>query len=937
MSAVQHDSAQLIVVSAIIDGHHCDDVLVDAGASSNFVREDWARWVALPRRRMREPLKVTLADGKEAARLTHAVQVASLEMQGSSAPCTLTVMGQLSHQVIVGLPWLRKAGVTIDYEHMAWNGQPIQLGTTTTEPKTLLQSLTVGPEHQQTMDAILAQYPDAFSKELRRRTDADVAKAIKATVPLRDPSCRPSKDRERRRSPADTAQLKAATEEMLGMGLIRPSTSEWVSQAVMVKKYRDGVEQKEKRPCWDYRRVNDLIRGDAFPLPLPENMFDALQGSRIFSKLDLTKGFWQIPLDEPSKPVLAMSTPLGLMEPNFMPFGMKNAPAIFQREMQRVFQVRIGNALLVFIDDLLIYTKTAEEHEEVVRWVLQRLSEEGYYANPEKCEFFMREVSFLGHIINEHGIHVQQHKVKSVADWPTPKSKKDVRAFLGLTGYYRKFVQGYGQVAIPLTNLTAEKVPFTWGMDEQQAFDQLKALLTSAPVLAHPDPAKQYIINTDASGYAVAGVLSQEQADGKVRPVAYYSRKMKDAEKRYDARNKELLAIVEAVSHWRCYVDGSPHATRILTDHKGLQWLNTAPELNDRQSRWVEKLSDIEYEVHYVPGPRNAAADALSRRADYEDDDASPAAAAAAGPGSSATPLQQTPRLKITVAAVQGAVTEEKPLWESRVEALTFRDELRKAAAADPWYSAKLQETAPRDGLLRSDGLLWTADGRFYVPDDREVQSKMLFEVHDAPTGGHMGQRKTLHKLQSTCYWEGMKKDIEDYVRGCQVCAAVKPSQRVPAGLLQPMPIPPSTVGGDRAGLQGTASAVALLQLRPGGDLQVHQAVPLHRDDDERDVREGGAAAHRPRLQAARAADGHHQRQGPALHGRAVEGGVQGVGDEDRDVVLVPPADRRPDGAADAGADGGAAGIRRQKAGRLGGPFVNAGGVLQQQQTRKHR
>jgi hypothetical protein len=212
----------------------------------------------------------------------------------------------------------------------------------------------------------------------------------KATVPLRDPKCRPVKDRERRRSPADTAALRAATEEMLAKGLIRPSTSEWVSQAVMVKKYRDGVELKEKRPCWDYRRVNDLIKGDAFPLPLPENMFDALQGSRVFSKLDLTKGFWQIPLDEPSKSILAMSTPLGLMEPNYMPFGMKNAPAIFQREMQRVFFIQLGNAVLVFIDDILIFTKTVEEHEEVVRWVLKRLCEEGYYAIPDKCEFFMK-------------------------------------------------------------------------------------------------------------------------------------------------------------------------------------------------------------------------------------------------------------------------------------------------------------------------------------------------------------------------------------------------------------------------------------------------------------------------------------------------------------------------------------------------------------------
>ena len=213
---------------------------------------------------------------------------------------------------------------------------------------------------------------------------------------------------------------------------MRPSKSEWVSQPVMVKKVRDGVVLDEKRPCWDYRFVNECIKGDAFPLPLPENMFDSLQGSRIFSKLDLTKGFWQIPLEEAAKAILAMSTPLGLMEPNSMPFGMKNAPSVFQREMQRVLGDKVGKGVWVFIDDILIYTKTVEEHEELVRWVLKRLCDEGYYANPEKCDFFQKEVSFLGHVINENGLSVQQHKVKAVSEWPQPKTKEGSEGLLGI-------------------------------------------------------------------------------------------------------------------------------------------------------------------------------------------------------------------------------------------------------------------------------------------------------------------------------------------------------------------------------------------------------------------------------------------------------------------------------------------------------------------------
>ena len=791
LNAVKHDTSQLMVVSAVIDGRRCKDVLIDPGASSNFVRHGWASGVGLPMRQLTSPLDVTLADGKVGARLTHAVQVNALLTQGSTAPCTLTVMGQLSHEVILGLPWLRKAGVTIDYEQMRWNGRPMYRVGAESDGSSELQAVAVAPEYEERMAALIAAYPTAFSKELRDRTSADMAKAIKCCIVLKDPQCRPVKCRERRRSPKDEAALRTAVEEMLAKGLVRPSKSEWVSQPVMVKKVRDGVVLDEKRPCWDYRFVNECIKGDAFPLPLPENMFDALQGSRLFSKLDLTKGFWQIPLEEASMAILAMSTPLGLMEPTHMPFGMKNAPSVFQREMQRVLGEKIGKGVFVFIDDILIYTKTVEEHEDMVRWVLKRLCDEGYYANPEKCDFFQREVSFLGHIINESGLSVQQHKVKAVSEWPQPKTRKEVKGFLGLTGYYRKFINKYSEVALPLTELTRNDVKYVWGDAQQRAFDELKSRLLTAPVLAHPDPSRQFILNTDASGFAIAAVLSQQQQDGSMRPVAYYSKKMNSAQKNYGVTDKELLAIVEAVRHWRCYLEGNPFPTKVLTDHQGLKWLNSKAELSGRQARWVESLSDLEYEVSYIPGPQNAVADALSRRADMEED------VVKSGQGRS-TPDPTSynegegpaSRLKLHLTAMKGIPTKDKPLWESKAEALTFRAELKKAAEVDPWYRAKMQQTSPDDGLLRGDGLLWTIDGRFYVPDDREVQRKLLFEAHDAPTGGHLGARKTLHKLQRACYWAGMSKDTEDYVKGCVVCAAVKPSQQVPAGLLQPLPIP---------------------------------------------------------------------------------------------------------------------------------------------------
>ena len=819
LNAVQHDTSQLLVMSGCIDGHRCHDILIDPGASSNFVRMDWVKRARVHAESLAVPLEVTLANGKVGARLTSAVQVRRLQVQDSEAPCTLTVMDRMSHEVILGLPWLRRAGVTLDFgERIHWNSRPLyRVGSRRDAGGVQLHAFGTTPEHEQRLQRLLADYPTAFSKELRQRSADDIAAAAyKCHVQLKDPSCRPVRCKERRRSPADEAALRAATEEMLAKGLIQRSTSEWVSQPVLVKKVRDGVVLSEKRPCWDYRFVNERIRGDAYPLPLPENMFDSLRGSKVFSKLDLTKGFWQIPMTPDSMALLAMSTPLGLMEPRFMPFGMKNAPSVFQRAMEQVLGDRIGRGVLVFVDDILVYTADVDEHEQLLRWVLQRLVETQYYANPDKCEFFQRQVSFLGHIISEQGVAVQAHKVKAVREWPAPTTKKQVKAFLGLTGYYRKFIPSYSQVALPLTELTKESVSFVWGPTQQRAFDALQDALTRADVLAHPDPSRQYLLHTDASGFAIAGVLSQVQADGTTRPVAYYSKKMSDAEKNYRVHDQELLAIFMAMEHWRCYLEGSPYPVKVLSDHRSLTWLNTKAELTGREARWLEKLADFDFTVQYVEGSKNAVADALSRRADLEEPvdgqvaahapdagaGAGAGAGADAGTGAAANDANDAgkvteqdattmrPRLKIQLEAMPTVTDRAVAASVSMARGLSFLDELKRAAAADPWYSAKLSEASPTDGLLRDDGLLVTFDGRFYVPADRNMQRKLLYEVHDAPTGGHLGQRKTLHKLQSMCYWPGMQRDVEDYVQGCVVCGAVKPSQQVPAGLLQPLPIP---------------------------------------------------------------------------------------------------------------------------------------------------
>jgi transposase InsO family protein/predicted aspartyl protease len=832
-----HDSHSLIVVGGRVEGRKCEDVLVDGGASSNFVLRAWAEQEGLRIRPLTVPIEVTLAN-RGSVFVKDAVRVQSMNCVGSEAPCVLLVLDSLSHNVVLGVPWLHAAKVTIDFGRERWNGLPVhtveqvdvsQPTTSSTLQQLQLCGMVIAPDYAGRMEAILLRVGSVFSTDLPKGGVAKTGRAVKCGVVLTDPRCRPAVDGERRRSQKDIDTLTEWTRDMLKVNLIRASTSSWRAQAVLVAKHRDGVQLDEKRPCLDYRRVNNLIQTDSFPLPLVEDLMDKLTGMKLFSKLDLTKGFWQIPMDEQSRHVLAFSTPLGLFEPRVMPFGMKNAPAVFQREMQRVLSERLMKGVIVFVDDILIYTKTADEHADMVEWVLTRLRDEGYIAHPDKCEFFQREVSFLGHVVNAEGIAVQQHKVQAVRDWPTPKDKKEVRGFLGLTGYYRRFIKEYGQLAMPLTDLLHETVKFKWGEKEQQALDALKERLTQAPVMAHPDHDRQFILHTDASGFAVSGVLSQKQDDGKVRPVAYLSKKMDKAEINYSTFDQELLAIVTCLDKWKVYITGTRHPVLVYTDHYALQWIRSSKELTGRQARWLERIGDADFVVHHIAGTLNGAADALSRRADHQPVEYRLTESQAQWleqSGIAGVKVQRVPKAHQSSPTLSrpveekdggedtGTVTRERKdtkvkvqvrllgmlarlnpspkvqlsLAQSRV-IIPLLDEMRAAAAKDEWYESKVKEERPTDGLVREDGLLREPHtGMVWVPAQDELRSRLVREAHEH--GGHHGVTKTLKRLNQSCWWEGMRAQVTDYVRGCEACARAKSSAQLPAGLLQPLPIP---------------------------------------------------------------------------------------------------------------------------------------------------
>ena len=826
-----------IVARGQVDGVRCVDMLIDTGASCCFVRRSWVERMKLTSTELSGPVTVTLADGRTTV-ATHEVRVACMRIHGSEAAGAMLIMNELSNDVIVGLSWQRAARLTITpgYPHDLLNGRPVhwQAYMNSSEAATpavaeekpvrlssvrlsavLLHqkaaaaasggteslsaaSLDVAATGNSQLRQMLQRHQRVFTDVLPVKTAEQIAQAKQFSIVLIGDSVRPVKQRERRMSPAEIEAATQWVKDEVAAGRMEPSTSEWAAQLVIVAKRNEKGEVSGWRICGDYRNLNAVTKADAEPLPLMQTVFDQLAGMQYFSKLDLLKGFNQIPVEKQSREPMAVSTPAGLYQPTVMPFGVKNAPGSFQREMRRVLQGRLHKGVFVFIDDIIVYSRTEAEHIELIDWVLSRLEAEGYYANPVKCQFLRDEVHFLGHVVNRAGVSMQQHKVEAVRSWPALQSVKDVRAFLGLAGFYRRFVAGFSRIAQPLTDLThiADHKWWSWGPTEQQAFDALKQAMTAAPVLAHPDSQRQWIVQTDASGLAVGGVLSQKQNDDSVRPVAYWSHKLNSAERNYSATERELMAIVKAAEHWRVYLHGSPHAVLLRSDHKPLVYLNGKAELGMRMSRWMEQLCDLTFEIGYVKGKDNAVADALSRRSDYGVAGGVPAepsmwkvkllSVTGGKPATSSWRVQgqwmDAPRT--VLAAVPSAA---QPV-ETQLHVESLLADMRAAAGSDEKYQLMLKGDDQHDGLQRRDGLVYSRSGAVYVPDDRRLRTRLLELAHDAV--GHFGRARTVERLSRHCVWTGMTSEVEDYCRSCAVCAVSKSTNAMPAGLLVPMPIP---------------------------------------------------------------------------------------------------------------------------------------------------
>lgn len=608
------------------------------------------------------------------------------------------------------------------------------------------------PEHAKLEAQIRAKYADILVDEIppglpkKRTLDGREIVFELDTAPDAKPFARAPY----RPTVKESEEITKQIQDLLARGWIRPSLSAWAAPVLFVpKKSTDGVTKW--RMCVDYRGLNKQTIRTAFPMPRVDELLERVDGA-IFSKLDLAQGYHQIRMKEEDVPKTAFVTPQGQFEFLVMTFGFAGAPSTFSFMMNSILKGL--SFVAVYLDDILIFSKTAEEHTRHVSQVMDRLVAEKLYCRPSKCEFYRTEVEYLGHVVYADGTRVEQSKVDAVQRWELPANASDLRSFLGLAGYYRNFCPLFSDVAAPLTALTG-KAPWVWTRACTAAFEKLKLLLCTAPTLIRPDLFKPFVVMTDASDYGIGAVLQQDQGKG-LQPICYMSHKLNSAERNYPVHERELLAIVVALRTWRHLLQDARFAVEVQTDHKALVYFHTQPGMSPRQVRWQNFLADYELKIEYLKGSENVVADALSRKTN----------------------------LRLNAIRL---MADYDPLLKR----------VRNAYAADPDVVRRMKQAAgpASEGNFRNlHGMLYyVQDGklRMYVPDDEVLRKELIRDYHEPAFAGHFGAEKTYASIKQWYYWPKMREQVYEFCKTCMSCQLNKPTACPPV-MAVPLEVPDS-------------------------------------------------------------------------------------------------------------------------------------------------
>ena len=635
--------------------HHGKDIeelaLIDSGAGGNFIDEETATELQLPRTELRRPITVRNVDGTEnhKGHITHRT-ILETTIANKRQWISLLITGLGKQKMILGLPWLIKENPDIDWQRgtLQWRPTPLVIvgdnddkrggdftnyaisltETYEEDDPTVLEILKIKisdhfdqiygdqdkkkVEPEELVPKAYHRYLKLFSKKASERYPEP--RPYDHEIRLL-PDFKPTRQSPYSLNPEQTKLAKDFVHENLAKGYIVNSKSAMASPLFFVGK-KDG----SSRPCQDYRKLNEGTVKDAFPLPNIQDLLRDLQGAKYFTKLDIRWGYNNIQIKPEDRWKAAFSTPFGLYEPTVMFFGLCNSPATFQRMMNHILWSEINEGWCkVYMDDILIAAFTLEDLKVKTLRVLRILEENDLFLKPEKCEFERFKVEYLGYLISQNKIEMDPKKLAGISDWPTPKNLRQVRSFLGFGNFYRRFIERFSHTVRPLTALTKKERPFEWTKECEDAFQRLKQRFVEAPVLMMPDQDQPFYLETDASAFASGGVLMQKDPNGHLHPCGYISRTFNETEQRYQIYDRELLALIRALDEWKVYLEGARHTVTVYIDHDNLRYFRSGQTLNKRQARWSLYLSQFPLQLIHKPGKTMILSDALSRRADAEE------------------------------------------------------------------------------------------------------------------------------------------------------------------------------------------------------------------------------------------------------------------------------------------------------------------------------
>ncbi len=586
--------------------------MIDSGAAGNFMSQNFAQEHNIPLIRCLSPLAIEAVDGRPlgTGKITHLTSRLTLTTGAlHQESIQFYIIPTVHASVILGLPWLRRHNPSIswrDSQMTNWGTNCLTHCISQVKPLGVQTvSVAEADEDAQALPSVYNNLIVAFSKA--KASQLPPHRSSDCAIDLL-PNAVPPRGRIFPLSQPESKAMNHYIQEELTKGFIRPSTSPASAGFFFVKKKGGDL-----RPCIDYRGLNEITVKFRYPLPLVPSALEQLRSAQFFTKLDLRCAYNLIRIREGDEWKTAFSTTSGHYEYWVMPFGLVNSPSVFQSFINDVFRDMLDHYVIVYIDDILIYSETLQEHVQHVRSVLQRLIKYQLYAKLEKCEFHTTSVAFLGYIISQEGVAMDESKVHAVLNWPLPSTIKELQRFLGFANFYRRFIRGFSSIAAPLTNMTKKgSRHLQWTAKAHKAFDLLKCQFTTAPILHHPDPNSPFVVEVDASNIGIGAILSQRQGNPvKLYPCAYYSRKLTSTERNYDMGDHELLAIKSALEEWLHWLEGASHPFTVWTDHRNLEYLKTARRLNPRQARWSLFFSRFVFTVTYRPGTKN---DALSRQ-----------------------------------------------------------------------------------------------------------------------------------------------------------------------------------------------------------------------------------------------------------------------------------------------------------------------------------